>query len=93
MRQVHRCPTLGTRQQGGKRVIGQHIAIHHDKRRVAQQRQSAGNAAGGFQCGGFGGIVQLHAPRRTLAQGGFKRRAKVGVVDHNVGQPCRRQVA
>lgn len=82
------------RQQAGKWVVGVDVAIHHHERPFTQQGQRGGDAAGGFQRAGLGGIRQLHAPGGAVAQPGFDLRAQVGVVDHHPahasgGQPAQ----
>ena len=82
-------------QRGGdaggslKIYIGEHIAVNHQKRRVAQQGQCGGDAACGFQAlAAFGRIGDVHAVCRAVAQRGFNLRAQPCVVNHDLADAC-----
>ena len=77
-----------------KIYIGEHIAVNHQKRRVAQQGQGGGDAACGFQTfAAFGRIGDVHAVCRAVAQRGFNLRAQPCMVNHDLADACGLEAA
>ena len=96
--QMRQLPLLlhfsGNLRRVAKRNLRQHIAVHHQKRFVAQKRQRRGNAACRFQTAcRFGRIGNAHTVCATVAQGFFNLPPQPGMVNHNLVKSGRAQAA
>ena len=91
MREASRVPRHrpGRTDQRVVREVGEDVAVDHDERRVAQQRQRVRDAAGGLERLGLRRVVQPQAEPVAIAQRRFDEGPEVRVIHDDVAHAGR----
>ncbi len=79
------------RASGGEIIFAINIAIDHQNRAGAEQRQGLRDAARGFQRFALARIANRNAERAAVAEHGLDLSAEMRVVDHELGDSRPRQ--